>query len=222
MSRTFAIGDVHGCDVALDFLLDGLELTADDHLISLGDVIDRGPDSRRVVQMLIDIGDYCRLSFIMGNHEQLLFDSLRSPAAASAWLSWGGRETVQSYGGQMHDIDEEHLDFLAAGLPYVETETDICVHANLEPGVPLEEQTVEWLRWEKVTGRELPHESGKRVICGHTKLTGGVPIVRNHWVMIDTGAYAGSFLTGVDLGSGEIYQARQDGQFRRGVFLDEL
>ena len=103
------MGDVHGCDIALELLLDAMELTPDDRLILLGDVIDRGPDSRRVVQMLIDIGDICRLDLITGNHEQMLFDALRSPAVANVWFGWGGAETVASYGETLADIDEEHL-----------------------------------------------------------------------------------------------------------------
>lgn len=82
VSRTFALGDVHGCDVALDVLLDRLELSVDDRLILLGDVIDRGPDSRRVVRMIIDVGNVCRLDFVMGNHEQMLLDALGSRTVA--------------------------------------------------------------------------------------------------------------------------------------------
>lgn len=222
MKRTFAVGDVHGCDVALDTLMDALELTSEDHLILLGDVIDRGPDSRRVVQTLMDTSRFCRLDLILGNHEQMLLDALQSPAVAQIWFGWGGAETILSYGHDLADVSEEHIDYLAAAKPYVETEAAICVHANLEPGVPLPEQSIEWLRWQKITGRELPHESGKRIVCGHTQMPGDVPGVLDGWLMIDTGAYGGGFLTAVDLDSGEILQARQSGAFRRGVYIDEL
>ena len=222
MSRTFAVGDVHGCDVALEMLLDEFELAPDDRLIMLGDVIDRGPDSRRVIQMLIDVGKFCRLDFIMGNHEQMLFDAMRSPAVANIWMGWGGAETLAAYGGGLDDIPEEHLDFLAGGLPYVETDHHICVHANLEPGVPLPDQSIAWLRWQHADGTEVPYESGKWVVCGHTQMPDGLPHVRDGWVMIDTGAYNGGFLTAVELKSGETLQASQSGEFRRGVYLDEL
>lgn len=222
MRRIFAVGDVHGCDVALQTLLEQMELTAEDRLILLGDVIDRGPDSRRVVEMLLDAGSSCRMDFVMGNHEQMLLDSLENPAVASSWFGWGGAETLDSYGGHFDDIPEEHLDFFADAAPYIVTEDDICVHANLEPGVPLEEQTAGWLRWQKITGRELPHESGKRIVCGHTLMPGDIPHARDGWVMIDTGAYNGGFLTALELATGEILQARQNGEFRRGVYLDEL
>jgi serine/threonine protein phosphatase 1 len=220
--RIFAVGDVHGCDVALETLLERIQLTPQDRLIFLGDAIDRGPDSRRVVELILEVGSSCRMDFVMGNHEQMLLDSLENPAVANSWLGWGGAETLDSYGGDFDDIPEEHLDFFADALPYVETDADICVHANLEPGVPLEEQTGDWLRWQKISGRELPHESGKRIVCGHTPMPGDIPHTLEGWVMIDTGAYKGGFLTALDLTTGEILQARQSGEFRRGVYLDEL
>ena len=158
----------------------------------------------------------------MGNHEQMLFDALENPALAHAWRAWGGAETLASYGGDVLGIPDDHLDFLENGERYVETETHICVHANLEPGVPLEDQSIDWLRWAKVSGAEFPHESGKRVVCGHTRLSGDDPLIGDGWIMIDTGAYAGGFLTAVELGSGEILQARQSGEFRRGRLPDEL
>lgn len=222
MRRIFAVGDVHGCDIALETLLEQMELTSADRLIVLGDVIDRGPDSCRVVEMILDAGNSCRTDFVMGNHEQMLLDSLHNPAILQSWLGWGGAEALESYGGHLDDIPDEHLDFFAAALPYVETDSDICVHANLEPGVPLEQQTADWLRWQKITGQELPHESGKRIVCGHTPMPGDIPHTLDGWVMIDTGAYKGGFLTALELGSGEILQSRQTGEFRRGVYLDEL
>jgi serine/threonine protein phosphatase 1 len=222
VERIFAVGDVHGCDIALETLLDEMAVSADDRLILLGDLIDRGPDSRRVIDLILDVGSFCRLQVVMGNHEQMLLDSLDNPAIADSWLGWGGAQTLASYGGHLEDIPEEHLDFIAQTLPYVETDHEICVHANLEPGVPLQEQSAQWLRWQKMTGRETPHESGKRVICGHTPMPGDIPHAIDGWVMIDTGAYAGGFLTAMELKSGEILQARQRGEFRRGVYLDEL
>lgn len=222
MQRTLVVGDVHGCHIALQTLLDRFDLRRDDHLILLGDVVDRGPDSRAVIQMLIELGSFCRLDLVLGNHEEMLLAAAENPAVAPAWLGWGGIETIASYGHSLSDIPDEHLDFLAEGRPYVETESHLCVHANLEPGVPLPEQSVAWLRWHKISGYETPHESGKPIVCGHTVMPGDVPQVRDGWIMLDTGAYTGSFLSAVELASGEILQARQDGSFRRGVFVDEL
>ncbi len=216
------VGDVHGCDVALDLLLDRIELTSDDRIVLLGDVVDRGPHSRQVVEMLLDLSQSCRFNLVMGNHEEMLLDAVRDPRLAGFWLECGGAAALESYGGRLGNIPDAHLDFLASASPYGETETDVLVHANLEPDVPLDLQTSDWLRWQKLTGREQPHSSGKRVICGHTEMPGGVPRVVDGWVMLDTAAYRGGFLTALELASGELWQASQRGEFRAGVRLDEL
>ena len=221
-SRSFAIGDVHGCDVALDVLLDRLQLTSTDRAIFLGDLIDRGPDSRRVIEMGLQTSRFCRCDLILGNHEEMLLEALHDPRGVRFWLECGGDATLESYGGRLEDIPDEHLEFLRAAVPYIETGTDILVHANLDPDVPLAEQTADWLRWNKLTGWERPHPSGKRVLCGHTEMPDGIPHMANGWVMLDTSAYRGGFLTALDLQSGEIFQATQGGAFRGGVYLDEL
>ncbi len=221
-SRTFVVGDVHGCDVALGLLLDRMALTRDDRLVLLGDIVDRGPHSRPVVEMLQDISRSCRFNLVMGNHEEMLLDAVRNPRSAAFWLECGGEATLDSYGGRLGNIPDAHLDFLASACPYVETDADVFVHASLEPDVPLDLQTGDWLRWQKLTGWERPHSSGKRVICGHTEMPGGVPRVIDGWVMLDTAAYRGGFLTALELASGELWQASQRGDFRAGVRLDEL
>ncbi|MGE0378496.1 MAG: hypothetical protein AB7Q45_24065, partial [Planctomycetaceae bacterium] len=170
----------------------------------------------------LDVSRSCRFELVMGNHEEMLLGAIRDPRLASFWLECGGDAAQESYGGLLDHIPDEHLEFLASASPYVETDTEILIHANLEPDIPLEMQTAQWLRWEKLTGWERPHPSGKRVVCGHTEMPGGVPRVANGWVMLDTGAYRGSFLTAVELDSGEILQASQRGEFRDGVGLDEL
>lgn len=221
-SRSFAVGDVHGCDAALDVLLDRMQLAGRDRVIFLGDLIDRGPDSRRVIEMVLDLGRFCRCDLILGNHEEMLIDAVDDPQCVRFWLECGGAAALESYGGRLENIPDEHLEFLRAALPYIETDTDILVHAGLEPDVPLDEQTAEWLRWNKLTGWEAPHPSGKRIICGHTEMPAGVPHMANGWVMLDTSAYRGGFLTALDLEDGEIFQASQGGAFRGGVRLDEL
>ncbi len=174
--RVYAIGDVHGCDVALERLLEAIRPTSADQIILLGDLIDRGPDSRRVIQMLTDLQQTTEVVVIMGNHEEMLFAALDDRSAAASWLGWGGAEMLNSYGGSLQDIPHEHWMFLDAAVPYFETDTHILVHANLEPGVPLAEQSIEWLRWQKLTGWERPHPSGKTVVCGHTPMPAGIPV----------------------------------------------
>jgi serine/threonine protein phosphatase 1 len=90
----------------------------------------------------------------------------------------------------------------------------LFIHANLEPAVPLEQQSAEWLRWTHLTGLESPHDSGKRVLCGHTPQKSGLPLVLPGWVGLDTYAWGGGWLTALEVGSNTVFQARQRGDFR--------
>ena len=86
------------------------------------------------------------------------------------------------------------------------------VHANLEPGIQLEAQEIEWLRWQHLTGKEYPHESGRRVICGHTQQKSGRPLAGDGWVCLDTGAYRGNPLTCLHVETDECYQTNPAGR----------
>lgn len=220
--RMLAIGDIHGCEVALDGVIKQIKPTAADTLVILGDVIDRGPNSARCIEMLISVAKACNLILVMGNHEEMMFEAFETGVPGSRWMKYGGQEMVASYGGRVQNIPQQHVDFLADSVPFYETDDTIFVHANLDPELPPAEQTLECLRWRHLTGFELPHESGKRIICGHTPLQTGLPRVFEGWVAIDTFAYGGFFLTGLDVGSNEIFQANQTGFTRGGVTLDDL
>jgi serine/threonine protein phosphatase 1 len=219
--RGFVVGDIHGCARALRVLVQEMDLTSDDFVVVLGDAIDRGPDSRKVLDRLLDIDDACELIFVLGNHEEMMLDAMRG-RNLDEWLRHGGNATMASYGGSFNNIPEDHLDLLETAVRYWEGPTEICVHANLEPGVELKRQRSSWLRWKKLIGLEYPHESGKRVICGHSGVSYAAPSVKNGWICLDTMAYGGGVLSALDLATGEILQARQNGESRRGVFLSEL
>lgn len=215
--RTLAIGDIHGCDVAFAALLRALSIAADDTVVVLGDAIDRGPGSKQVVDRLLKLAGECRLVFILGNHEEMLLDALTEEVVRQGWLQYGGAETLASYGGDLADIPQEHLDFFRSAIGYMETESDIFVHANLEPGVPLELQQVEWLRWTHLTGYEVPLPSGKRIVCGHTPLRSGYPLAMPGWACIDTHACGSGWLTCLDVTTNDYCQANQTGNLRFGT-----
>lgn len=214
--RTLAIGDIHGCDTALEALIPLASVTAADTVVVLGDVVDRGPGSRQVVERLLALARECRLVLILGNHEQMMVESLSGNGPVQAWLRYGGRETLASYGDDPRSIPREHLDFLRSGRAYWETDSEVFIHANLEPGVALNEQTEEWLRWTHLSGHEVPLPSGKRVICGHTPQTSGIPLTFPGWTCIDTYACGTGWLTCLDAGSDDYYQADQSGRLRTG------
>jgi len=159
----------------------------------------------------------CRLIFILGNHEEMLLDSFSDEIVRRGWLQYGGAETLASYGGDADDIPPEHLAFFRAAVSFFETEREIFVHANLEPGVPLESQKVEWLRWTHLTGYEEPYFAGKRVVCGHTPLKSGYPLAMPGWTCIDTHACNDGWLTCLDVATNDYCQANQSGQLRFGT-----
>ena len=214
--RTLAIGDIHGCDVALNTLLAMVSIVPDDTVVVLGDVVDRGPASRQVVDRLLKLSTECHLVFVLGNHEEMLLDAIDRGSAVEAWLRYGGAATLISYAGDPRTIPPAHLDLMRSGLDFWETEGNIFVHANLEPGVALDRQQPEWLRWTHLSGYEVPHPSGKRIVCGHTPQKNGFPLTLAGWACIDTYAWGAGWLTGLDVGSNEWFQANQAGEFRSG------
>ncbi len=214
--RTLAIGDIHGCDVALQTLLPMLALGPDDTVVVLGDAVDRGPASRQVIERLLLLQQECRLVFILGNHEQMLLESLDGNGPVEAWLRYGGAETLLSYGGDPRKIPVAHRDFLRSGLDYWETDSELFIHATLEPGVAVDRQNSEWLRWTHLSGFEVPHPSGKRIVCGHTPQKNGLPLSFDGWICIDTYAWGTGWLTCLDVATNEWVQANEAGQSRLG------
>jgi serine/threonine protein phosphatase 1 len=219
--RLLTIGDIHGCDTALDTLLYELQINSDDSIVLLGDVVDRGPGTRQVIERLLELQEACHLHFVMGNHEQMMLRALDHSADMSRWLMYGGQEVLDSYeitslSVGPRAIPEAHIEFLRSAQDLFETPTNVFVHANLEPGIALGEQHEEWLRWARFTGREEPLESGQRVICGHTAQKSGLPYAMRGWVCIDTYAYGDGWLTCLDVETDEFYQANELGEFRTG------
>lgn len=221
-NRTFVIGDIHGCRIATEILCQSLELQSDDLVILLGDVVDRGPDSRGVIDYLLALQDTCRLLLIKGNHEEMMLNALDSADSFKRWMMVGGREAMESYQNRLENIPPEHRKFLESSCDYYETPTEIFVHANLEPGVALDQQTPKWLRWQHLTGWEYPHESGKRVICGHTIQRDGLPYAHDGWVCLDTGAYRGYPLTCLEIENNLVHRADEAGTLYAAEPLDEL
>ncbi len=211
-SRTFAIGDIHGCDRALFAILDALQPTSSDRLITLGDYIDRGPGSQAVVQRLIELQDECQLCPLLGNHELMLLTVLSDPSQMSFWTGSGGQQTLDSYGGDIGGIPESHLEFLRSCLPFFEGEKYFCIHANYAPTLPLNEQPEYTMYWEHLD-IYFPerHVSGKTAIVGHTPQRNGQVLNTDHLICIDTYCYGGGLLTALDLNSGDLWQASNDG-----------
>ena len=95
-SRTLAIGDIHGCDRALAALIDLIQPTAEDTLVVLGDVVDRGPGTRQAIEQLLELQQRCKLVFLIGNHEEMMIEAMRRGNIVRAWLQFGGLQAVES------------------------------------------------------------------------------------------------------------------------------
>ncbi len=222
--RTLAIGDVHGMTTALDALLAAVEPSPDDVLVFLGDYVDRGPDSKGVLDRLIAWSQRLQLVCLRGNHELMMLNARTDPGALRMWLSVGGLQALASYGrggrATLDDVPEEHWNFLEERCgDYFETDTHIFVHANLYPGVELADQPELMLFWEFLDG-PIHHTSGKTVICGHSSQRGGDPLAWKKTVCIDTYAYGGGWLTCLDVDTRRYWQANPRGEVRRGELED--
>ena len=215
--RTIAFGDIHGCLAAFETLLDVVSPAADDVLILLGDYIDRGPDSCQVIQRILDLDPQCRLVPLLGNHEVMMLEALKSMDYLIPWLQFGGQQTMDSYGGDPGQIPPEHLEFIRRLPKFHETDTHLFVHANYEHNLPLQRQSDDMLLWTHLSARiPEPHESGKKAVVGHTPQVSGDILDLGHLVCIDTCCYGSGWLTALDVDSGETFQADREGQIRLG------
>ena len=213
--RTIAIGDIHGCLKALDGLIEEIDPQAHDRLIFLGDYVDRGPDSKGVIERLLELRKRCDAICLLGNHE-IIFRSVLGGFPAETWLGIGGHQTLASYGGTLQSVPTNHLEFLHSLLPYFETARDLFLHANYDAALPLTEQTEQMLFWEHL-GEKLPfpHCSGKHVFLGHTPQANCEIGYFGHFTCIDTYCFGGGWLTAIEVDSGEVWQVSQKGQLRR-------
>ena len=216
-SRVYAIGDIHGRLDLLDRLRTVMVEDAKRHpierkvVVYLGDYIDRGPDSRDVVDLLMrtQLPGFESV-FIKGNHEDSLLRFLVEPEGEAAWMAYGGDATLYSYGVRPPDmrkanelaaardvfakaLPDEHLVFFEA-LKLIHIEGDYAfVHAGFRPGIPIRLQKAEDLMWIRDEFLWSDADFGKVVVHGHS--IADHPQIRPNRIGIDTGAFATGTLT---------------------------
>jgi serine/threonine protein phosphatase 1 len=215
--RLIAIGDIHGCKLALDRLLDSIEPTAQDTIVTLGDYVDRGPDSRGVIDRLIQLGGETQHIGLMGNHEEMMLAVIQHQSAHDSWLQHGGVDTLDSYGfgGSLDFLPDSHLEFFESLRDFHEDRGHFFTHAAYAPKIPLEEQAADMLRWHSLNDVvPTPHLSGKIAVVGHTANKDGEILHLGHLICIDTFCYGGGWLTALDLCSGQTWQASKEGEMR--------
>lgn len=230
--RIYAIGDIHGCLKELEQVQANIrrDLSARPHpdpaIVYIGDFMDRGPDSKGVIDNLITQRDGQREThFLRGNHDLMLLDYLADPRAmATKQLHWlnprlGGGETLRSYGIDPDDDDvhgwmqtaypQGHLDFLTGLSLYVEIGHYVFVHAGIHPNVPMHKQAEQDIIWIREPFLSHTDDHGFIVIHGHTP----VEQVENHGnrIAIDTGAVFGRRLSCLVLEDAAQGQLTSDG-----------
>ena len=214
--RIFAVGDVHGCAARLHRLLERLPLDPkSDTLVFLGDLIDRGPASREVIETICQLRrEGVSVVGLLGNHEYLLLEYQRTgEAAILPYLRANGIETtLESYGAgnqrglaDLSFMPPEHRDFFFSLLPYWETEEFIFVHAGIIPGLPLEDHDLPTLCEKRGEFLTTEVAMAKRVVFGHTPFA--TPLLTPTKIGIDTGAVYGNLLTAVELPALRFYHA---------------
>jgi serine/threonine protein phosphatase 1 len=205
----FAVGDIHGDYWRLVNLLAKLPMSDDDLLVFVGDYIDRGPDSFRVIELLIELrANRSRTVFLRGNHEAMLLDARAHPHSTSRYALWmgnGGAETLDSYPAGKpwwSRIPDEHWTFFeSTGIEYW-IEDFAFVHAGFLPPDAewgYDEDPRLWIREPFLTSS---HDFGARVVFGHTPQRSGRPLVKPNMIGIDTGVAYGGPLTAVGLTGG--------------------
>ena len=232
--RTFAIGDIHGSFDALQSLVDSVNPQPGDRLILLGDLVDRGHRTPDVIQWAIDNPLGLDLQVLRGNHELMMLTAPDNPWKFGTWVAVGGKAVLASYLPEVDydtldpllyqetwhsHIPEAHWQFLQATLPVYETESEIFVHAGVAPMLPLDQQGEHFLYWQSFHGIR-PHQSGKRIICGHTSQRSGRPADSGYAVCIDTNAWDGGWLTCLEVATNHYWQANHTGNTREGDLQD--
>lgn len=214
--RIYAIGDVHGRSDLLKQLLTviDVDLARSSPIrpiqVFLGDYVDRGPDSRGVLDLLIERQHSHETVFLKGNHEAFLMEVLHDPTKLQGWRQFGGLTTLMSYGTMptMNPNDEDqfrlidtfakampasHLRFLSELQPSFSCGDFFFVHAGVKPGVPLAEQSEADLLWIREEFLSSEIDFGKYIVHGHTPVA--APDIHPNRINIDTGAYATGNLT---------------------------
>ena len=215
--RVYAVGDIHGRADLLRILLDMIQEDAarapagpQRRIVFLGDYVDRGPDSKGVIDTLLAKApagfSACHLS---GNHEDMLLTFLDRPESGSHWLWNGGNETLRSYGVDTESdlpalrdrfraaLPTPHYDFLRTLRMHEVIGDYAFVHAGVRPGVAIADQDPADLLWIRDEFLTSDAEFGKVVVHGHTPTR--QPVLAANRIGLDTGAFSSGHLSAVVL-----------------------
>jgi serine/threonine protein phosphatase 1 len=228
--RIIAVGDLHGNSQPLKELLSRIQVTDRDLIIFIGDYIDRGPETKLVIEELIRLRSFHpNLIFLKGNHEDMMLGAMGFNAVikdVNTWLYNGGTQTLISYGMNRDEIlllsgkkvddkhngiiknllPRSHVEFLEELIPFAETEHFFFCHAGVNPGNTLLEGKqilfdLLWMR-DHIYSDEFAWD--KTVVCGHTPLRD--VLIKEKLICIDTGLYCYGTLSAIDVLTNQLYQ----------------
>lgn len=219
MIRTFAISDIHGCLKQFKALIKKIGLKPEDTLILMGDYIDRGEDSKGVLDYIIELKKEFNVITLLGNHDAMMRDVFLSTNqakrewAAGVWIQNGGIKTLESYGLDVESIYIQHTDlpeslvehlWLIRDMPqYYITDTHIFVHSTPRQDEAIEAQNEMELMWRRPSVEDrrgdYKHISGKTVISGHTAQQGRPVMLSDYNILIDTGCFFTGVLTAIEI-----------------------
>ncbi|MEQ8667588.1 MAG: metallophosphoesterase family protein [Pirellulales bacterium] len=210
-NRIIAVGDIHGCATALESILEQIQPTHADTVVTLGDYVNRGPNTKKVIDLLRALRTKCNLVPLIGNHDEVLLDVIAGRTDKDLALRFGGQATLDSYNAtRFEEIPSEDADFLRTCTPSFETEQHFFVHAGYEPNQRLVETSWNTLVWKPLEPPyPLPHFSGKCAVVGHTSQRGGDILDLGHITCIDTACCYGGVLTALDVTTGQLWQAAE-------------
>ncbi len=214
--RIYVVGDIHGRSDLLDKIVEEIKRDLETKpapeslTVTLGDYVDRGPDSRGVLDRLIGNPFPTKYIGLKGNHEELFEAFLSDSTVASQWRQLGGVETLHSYrvpvsslmigkgfeeasSALRQAVPRQHLSFLESLKLSMSIGEYFLCHAGVRPGIPLEHQSAADLLWIRGEFLNSKMNFGKIVVHGHTPIES--PEILPNRINIDTGAFVTGRLT---------------------------
>jgi serine/threonine protein phosphatase 1 len=173
MERIFAIGDIHGCSKTFEKLLkEKIQLSKEDEIFCIGDYIDRGDDSKGVIDLIIQLRqEGYRIYTLRGNHEQMMLDAMTDKKAMSLWLDNGGKNTMKSFGiKSLDNLPPEYVAFLDKTEFYLQKHNYIFAHAGLNFKKENLFEDKEAMLWERNFFPQQPALEDRILIHGHTPI----------------------------------------------------
>jgi serine/threonine protein phosphatase 1 len=201
MSFTYVIPDIHGrADLLCEGLAKIIEHAAGQAgtIVAIGDYVDKGPDSRQVIDRLrMGPPEGWLLFPLKGNHDAMMVEALRNPSTMQRWLERGGDTAIKSYDGDPSNVPPADIEWLDK-LPLIHIDRcRIYVHAGLDPDVPLDRQTEKTLLWKRYPEGFKSGFGGRHVVHGHDSFLDGPKLYEGR-TNLDTRAWrSGRLVIGV-------------------------